>query len=106
MHSSVVVSYPGGPDVDTDMVCAGVLRAIAQAGGAALWANGGKPYEEALALCVAYLDDASRTGGDAARDALGAFVAAAKSPAATAAVRCSSTCWSAVVKISQLCPHC
>lgn len=91
------------------MVCAGVLRAIAQAGGAALWANGGKPYEEALALCVAYLDDASRAAGDAAGTALGAFVAAAKSPAATAAVRCSSTCcllWSKYRSVARIAEQC
>ena len=66
---------------------AGVLRSIARAGGAALWASGGKPYEEAVALCAAGLDDASRAAGDAMAAALGDLASAARSPAALAAVR-------------------
>ena len=66
---------------------AGVLRAVAQAGGAALWASNGRPYEDAVALSVTFLDDASCTAGDAAGAALGDFVAAAGSAAAVDAVR-------------------
>ena len=66
---------------------AGVLRSIAQAGGAALWANSAKSYEEAVQLCLAHLDDASRATGDAFAGALGDLVAASKSPAALQAVR-------------------
>ncbi len=66
--------------------CAGVLRAVAQAGGAGLWASNGRPYEEAVALCVTFLDDPSCAAGDAAGAALGAFVAAAASFAAADAV--------------------
>ena len=50
-------------------------------------ASGGKPFEEAVALCAAGLDDASRAAGDAMAAALGDLASAAKSPAALAAVR-------------------
>ena len=66
---------------------AGVLRSIAQAGGAALWANSAKGYEDALQLCLAHLEDASRATGDAFAGALGDLVAASKSPAALQGVR-------------------
>ena len=66
---------------------AGVLRSIAQAGGAALWANGARCYEEAVQLCLAHLEDAARATGDAYAGALGDLVAASKSPAALQAVR-------------------
>ena len=68
------------------MRLAGVLRAIAQAGGAVLWANGARSYEEALQLCALRLDDASRASGDAFGRVLGDLVAASKSPAAVQAV--------------------
>ena len=72
-------------------VCpAGVFRAIAQAGGAALWANGARSYEEAVQLCVLRLEDASRASGDAFGRVLGDLVAASKSPAAIQAVRTHS----------------
>jgi hypothetical protein len=63
------------------------LRAVAQAGGAALWAGNARPYEDAVALCVTFLDDASCAAGDVAGAALGDFVAAAASAAAVDAVR-------------------
>lgn len=59
---------------------------MAAAGGAALWASNGRPYEDAAALCVSHLEDPSRAAGDAMARALGTFVAAAKSPAAAEAV--------------------
>ncbi len=62
---------------------AGVLRSIAQAGGAALWANSAKGYEDALQLCLAHLEDASRATGDAFAGALGDLVAASKSPSSS-----------------------
>lgn len=68
-------------------LCPGVVRAVAQAGGAALWAANGRPYEDAAALCVGFLDDTMRAAGDAAGTALGDFVAAAASDAAAEAVR-------------------
>ena len=72
-------------------VCpAGVFRAIAQAGGAVLWANGARNYEEAVQLCVLRLEDASRASGDAFGRVLGDLVAASKSPAAIQAVRTHS----------------
>ena len=67
--------------------CSGVLRAVAQAGGAALWANSAKSYEEAVQLCLAHLEDASRATGDAFAGALGDLVSASKSAAALQAVR-------------------
>lgn len=66
--------------------CSGVLRAVTAAGGAALWAANGRPYEEAVALCVSLLDDPSAAAGDAAGAALGDLAAAAGSPAAAEAV--------------------
>ena len=60
---------------------------MAQAGGAALWAANGRPYEDAVALCIGFLDDPMRAAGDAAGAALGDFVAAAASDAAADAVR-------------------
>ncbi len=67
-------------------LCSGVLRAIAQAGGAALWANAAKGYEEAVQLCLAHLEDVSRATGDAFAGALGDLVSASKSAAALQAV--------------------
>ena len=81
-----------GPHTDNVVSCSGVLRAIAQAGGAALWANSGKSYEEAVQLCLAHLEDASRATGDAFAGALGDLVSASKSAAAVQAVRPSQSC--------------
>ena len=63
-----------------------MLRSLAQAGGAALWANGAKGYEEAVQLSLTHLEDASRATGDAFAGALGDLVAASKSDAALQAV--------------------
>ena len=78
---------PAGRLANSEDVFAGVLRSIAQAGGAALWANSAKGYEDAVQLCLAHLEDASRATGDAFAGALGDLVAASKSPAALQAVR-------------------
>lgn len=79
------VSADGQPTLSSPS--AGVLRSIAQAGGAALCANGARSYEEAVQLCLAHLENASRATGDAYAGALGDLVAASKSPAALQAVR-------------------
>jgi hypothetical protein len=76
-----------GCSTDWAFACSGVLQAVAGAGGAALWASNGKPFEEALALCVLHLDDASRATGDAMACALGQFLTASTSDAAVEAVR-------------------
>ena len=65
---------------------AGVLRAIAQAGGAVLWASAARSYEEAVQLCMLRLEDTSRASGDAFGRVLGDLVAASQSPAAVQAV--------------------
>ncbi|CAL8466413.1 g5949 [Coccomyxa elongata] len=76
-----------GANSEARLALAGVVRAVAQAGGAALWAANGRPYEDAAALCVGFLDDPMRAAGDAAGAALGDFVAAAASDAAAEAIK-------------------
>ncbi|KAK9820084.1 hypothetical protein WJX72_005985 [[Myrmecia] bisecta] len=66
---------------------AAVYRAVARAGGAALWAWGGSACEEAVRICIAALDDPSRAVAEAFAIALGEIAAAGKSNPALDAVR-------------------
>ena len=73
-------------DSATRMAAAGILRAISQAGGAALWANGASGYEEVVRLCVGMLEDDNRGVADGFACALGDIAAASRSLAAQEAV--------------------
>ena len=65
----------------------GILQAVAEAGGAALWAAGGAGFEDAVRQCCGGLADPVRGVGDAWGSALGALAASGKSAAASQAVR-------------------
>ncbi|KAK9865210.1 hypothetical protein WJX84_003181 [Apatococcus fuscideae] len=65
---------------------AAVITAIADAGGAGLWANGGAEYEEVRGACIMALEDVDQSSGDRFAAALGQIAAASKGPAASAAV--------------------
>ena len=65
---------------------AAVIIAIADAGGAGLWANGGAEYEEVRGACTMALEDVDQSSGDRFAAALGQIAAASKAPAAADAV--------------------
>jgi hypothetical protein len=73
---------------------AGVLQAVASAGGAGLWAGGGGAYEAAVQSCVAGLEDPNRAVRDAFAVALGRIAVACNAQAAQvpASFPAGSTC--------------
>jgi len=81
-----------GADAAASAAAARVVRAVADAGGAALWAAGGAGFEEALRACCGALADPARAVGDAWGEALGALASAGTSAAATEAVRARLQC--------------
>eukprot|EP00803_Ostreobium_quekettii_P010737 evm.model.scf_1340.1 EVM.evm.TU.scf_1340.1 scf_1340:1414-16767(-) len=76
----------GQPD-PVRIAAIGILKAVAVAGGSALWAQGGYPFEEATRMCVAGLEDSVQGVRDAWGAVLGELAAAVKSPTAKEALQ-------------------
>ena len=74
------------------VAAAGVVRAVAQAGGAGLWANAGAGYEDAVRVCCTALGSSGRAVRDAFAAALGDMAAAAGSISAQEAVSAHGLC--------------
>ncbi len=74
------------------VAAAGVVRAVAQAGGAGLWANAGAGYEDAVRVCCTALGSSARAVRDAFAAALGDMAAAAVSTSAQEAVSAHGLC--------------
>lgn len=66
---------------------AAVIKAVAEAGGAGLWANAGSAFDDTARLCVSGLVDPSLTVREAFAAALGEVAAASKALSAKEAVR-------------------
>lgn len=66
---------------------ASVIKAVAETGGAGLWANAGFNFEDTARVCIAGLVDPSLTVREAFAAALGEVAAASKAPSAKEAVR-------------------
>ena len=58
----VFVPDQTGQPVAVRIAAISVLRAVAVAGGSALWTQGGYPFEEAVKLCLAGLEDGTPVG--------------------------------------------
>ena len=87
-HTCVTFAFPyGGIHRHALCILSGVLQAVAEAGGAALWAAGGAGFEDAVRLCCGGLADPARDVGDAWGSALGALAASGRTAAASEAVR-------------------
>ena len=79
------------------VAAAGVVRAVAQAGGAGLWANAGAGYEDAVRVCCAALGSSARAVREAFAAALGDMAAAAASSSAQEAVSARGRCAALIV---------
>lgn len=68
------------------IAAAAVIKAVAEAGGAGLWANVGSAFEETARACVVGLTDPSLTVREAFAAALGEVAAASNAPSVKEAV--------------------
>lgn len=66
---------------------AAVIKAVAEAGGAGLWANAGSAFDDTARVCVLSLADPSLTVREAFAAALGEVAAASNAPSVKEAVR-------------------
>ena len=79
------------------VAAAGVVRAVAQAGGAGLWANAGAGYEDTVRVCCTALGSSARAVRDAFAAALGDMAAAAISISAQEAVSVHGLCAASIM---------
>ena len=66
---------------------AAVIKAVAEAGGAGLWANAGSAFDDTARVCVLGIADPSLTVREAFAAALGEVAAASNAPSVKEAVR-------------------
>lgn len=78
-----------------------VIKAVAEAGGAGLWANAGSVFEDTARVCVAGLVDPSLTVREAFAAALGEVAAASKAPSAKEAVRAITSIPPCILRATQ-----